>query len=85
MSTYYASNRENDITDVIFETFSTTEEQFGETVTTELKPGGRNITVTEENKKAYVAFVVLFLLHLRSSDLLSGQHSCRIRDLKTSS
>lgn len=45
---------ENDITDVIEDTFSITEEHFGEVVTVELKEGGQNIEVTELNKKDYV-------------------------------
>ncbi|KAF9246583.1 hypothetical protein BU15DRAFT_85326 [Melanogaster broomeanus] len=49
---------ENDITDVIDETFTTTEERFGELVTIELKPGGADIAVTQENKKEYVDAVV---------------------------
>ncbi|KAF9583082.1 hypothetical protein BGW38_010284 [Lunasporangiospora selenospora] len=35
-------------------TFSTNDERFGEIVTIDLKPGGRDIVVTEENKKEYV-------------------------------
>jgi E3 ubiquitin-protein ligase NEDD4 len=35
-------------------TFSTDDEHFGETTTIDLKPDGRNIEVTEENKKEYV-------------------------------
>ena len=50
--------RENDITDVIDETFTTTEDRFGELVTIDLKPGGKDIPVTEENKKDYVEYVV---------------------------
>lgn len=46
--------RENDITDVIDETFTTVEDRFGELVTIELKPGGGDVPVTEENKKEYV-------------------------------
>ncbi|KAF8841200.1 HECT-domain-containing protein [Paxillus ammoniavirescens] len=49
---------ENDITDVIDETFTTTEERFGELVTIELKPGGADVSVTEENKKEYVDAIV---------------------------
>lgn len=49
---------ENDITDVIDETFTTTEDRFGELVTIELKPGGANVPVTEENKKEYVDTVI---------------------------
>lgn len=45
---------DNDITDVIDETFTTTEDRFGELVTIELKPGGEEVPVTEENKKEYV-------------------------------
>ena len=45
---------ENDITDVIEDTFSITEEHFGEVVTVDLKEGGRDIEVTEDNKKDYV-------------------------------
>lgn len=51
-------NRDNDITDVLDETFSRTEERFGEHVTVELKPGGEGIDVTEANKKEYVDLVV---------------------------
>ena len=45
---------ENDITDVLDQTFSVDDEQFGETKTVELKPGGSQIQVTNENKKEYV-------------------------------
>jgi E3 ubiquitin-protein ligase NEDD4 len=48
----FSSN--NDITDALELTFSTDDERFGETVTIELKPGGENIEVTNENKKEYV-------------------------------
>lgn len=45
---------ENDITDVLYSTFSVEDERFGEKVTVDLKPGGRDIEVTNENKKEYV-------------------------------
>ncbi|KAH8101291.1 ubiquitin-protein ligase [Cristinia sonorae] len=48
----------NDITDIIDETFTTTEERFGEVVTVELKPGGADIPVTQDNKTEYVDCVV---------------------------
>ncbi len=48
---------ENDITDVIEDTFSITEEHFGEVVTVDLKEGGRDVEVTEHNKKDYVEWV----------------------------
>ncbi|KAK0552912.1 hypothetical protein OC846_001491 [Tilletia horrida] len=44
----------NDVTDTVYETFSTVEDTFGEHITVELKPGGANIEVTNENKKEYV-------------------------------
>ncbi|KAK9459418.1 uncharacterized protein V1516DRAFT_687172 [Lipomyces oligophaga] len=48
---------ENDITDVIMETFTVTDDRFGEEVVIELKPGGENIAVTNENKQEYVELV----------------------------
>jgi E3 ubiquitin-protein ligase NEDD4 len=50
--------REHDITDVLEETFSISEDRFGELVTIELEPNGSNIPVTEENKTKYVDAVV---------------------------
>jgi len=49
---------ENDITDVLDETFSVTEDRFGELITVDLKPGGSEIPVTEENKHQYVDLAV---------------------------
>ena len=60
-----AVSRENDITDIIDETFTTTEERFGEMVTVELKPDGESIPVTEENKKDYVNCVVEYRISRR--------------------
>ena len=48
---------ENDITGVIEPTFSTEDESFGEIQTIDLKPNGRNIEVTNDNKKEYIEFV----------------------------
>ncbi|KAF7298971.1 E3 ubiquitin-protein ligase [Mycena indigotica] len=56
---------DNDITDVLDETFSTTEERFGEHVTIELKPGGEDMPVTEDNKKEYVDAVVSYRIARR--------------------
>jgi len=39
-------------------TFSTDDERFGETVTIDLKPGGQEIVVTNENKKEYIEYVL---------------------------
>ncbi|KAF2722346.1 hypothetical protein K431DRAFT_284040 [Polychaeton citri CBS 116435] len=48
----------NDITGITFETFSTEVDRFGETKVIDLKPDGRNIEVTEENKQEYVRLIV---------------------------
>ncbi|KAF2267304.1 hypothetical protein CC78DRAFT_87272 [Lojkania enalia] len=57
---YYKSLQwmlENDITDIITETFSVDVEAFGETQTVDLIENGRNVPVTEENKHEYVRLV----------------------------
>ncbi|ORY95778.1 hypothetical protein BCR43DRAFT_557706 [Syncephalastrum racemosum] len=48
---------ENDITDIIDLTFSLETDDFGTTEVIDLKPNGRDIPVTEENKHEYVALV----------------------------
>ncbi|KAK4686746.1 hypothetical protein P7C73_g3391, partial [Tremellales sp. Uapishka_1] len=59
---------ENDITDVIEDTFSITEEHFGEIVTVDLKEGGREVEVTEDNKKEYVDLVTTYRIARRVSE-----------------
>ena len=59
---------ENDITDVIEDTFSITEEHFGEVVTVNLKENGENIEVTEENKREYVDLVTEYRIATRVSE-----------------
>jgi E3 ubiquitin-protein ligase NEDD4 len=44
------------------------EERFGEMVTIDLKPGGADVTVTEENKKEYVDLVVEYRISKRVKD-----------------
>lgn len=48
---------DNDITDVLELTFSAEDERFGEIVEVDLKEGGRDIEVTEENKHEYVELI----------------------------
>ncbi|KAJ1919240.1 E3 ubiquitin-protein ligase tom1 [Mycoemilia scoparia] len=48
---------ENDITDVVEETFGVEVDDFGSVNIIDLIPNGRNIPVTEENKKDYVRLV----------------------------
>lgn len=50
--------RENDITDVLHQTFSVNHNSFGHLQVHELKPNGKDIPVTEENKKEYVRLYV---------------------------
>lgn len=47
----------NDITDVLEETFSTEYQEFGQQRIMDLKPSGRHIAVTEQNKEEYVELV----------------------------
>ncbi|ELT97416.1 hypothetical protein CAPTEDRAFT_153266 [Capitella teleta] len=49
---------ENDITDVLENTFCVETDSFGKMSSHELKPGGREIAVTEDNKKEYVRLYV---------------------------
>ncbi|KAJ1653781.1 hypothetical protein IWQ61_006162, partial [Dispira simplex] len=56
---------ENDITDVLDLTFSVEDDRFGEVVTIDLKPDGRNIEVTEDNKKEYVELVTDWKIRAR--------------------
>ncbi|ESZ95736.1 hypothetical protein SBOR_3890 [Sclerotinia borealis F-4128] len=49
---------ENDITDIITETFSVDNDKFGVVETIDFKENGRNIAVTEENKHEYVRLMV---------------------------
>ena len=41
------------------------DERFGEMVTIELKPGGADVQVTEENKKEYVDLIVEYRISKR--------------------
>jgi E3 ubiquitin-protein ligase HUWE1 len=53
---------ENDITDIITETFSVDNDKFGVTETVDLIENGRNILVTQENKQEYIRLIVEFKL-----------------------
>lgn len=46
--------RENDIENVLDHTFSVEHNSFGKVQEYELKPGGKDVSVTEENKREYV-------------------------------
>ncbi|CAM1504763.1 Fc.00g023540.m01.CDS01 [Cosmosporella sp. VM-42] len=49
---------ENDITNILTETFSVEDDEFGVTNVVDLIPNGREVAVTEENKHDYVRLVV---------------------------
>lgn len=49
---------ENDITDIISETFSIVVDKFGLEEVVDLIPNGRNIAVTDENKHEYVRLII---------------------------
>ena len=72
---------------MIDETFTTTEERFGELVTIELRPGGADVNVTEENKKEYVDAVVEYRISKRvkeqSDAFMSGFSELIPQDLIT--
>lgn len=51
---YHVIFRENDVTDVLEMDFVDEHESFGVMEQVELKPGGANISVTEDNKAEYI-------------------------------
>lgn len=55
----------NDVTDIIENTFSVEDDRFGEVVDVELRPGGKDVDVTEENKKEYVELITEWRIQRR--------------------
>ncbi|KAJ1927635.1 hypothetical protein IWQ60_002738 [Tieghemiomyces parasiticus] len=62
----------NDITDVLDLTFSVEDDRFGEVVTIDLKSGGRDIAVTEDNKREYVELVTDWKIRGRIEEQLNA-------------
>lgn len=56
----FLSTSENDITGVLDHTFCVEHNAYGEIIQHELKPNGKSIPVTEENKKEYVRYSNIF-------------------------
>ena len=56
---------DNDITDILDQTFVAEDERFGVTGIDELKPGGKDIQVTNENKKEYVDLMIKWRIQKR--------------------
>ena len=71
---------ENDIAEIITETFSIETEAFGVTEIVDLVENGRNIPVTDENKQEYVQLVVEYRLtgsvKEQLEEFLKGMHLC---------
>ncbi|KAJ1985331.1 hypothetical protein H4R33_004087 [Dimargaris cristalligena] len=63
---------ENDITGILDMTFSVEEERFGEVVEVDLKPDGRNLAVTEANKREYVELITNWKIRARIEDQLEA-------------
>ncbi|KAK7732802.1 hypothetical protein SLS57_000745 [Botryosphaeria dothidea] len=78
---------DNDIDDVLDLTFSTDDERFGETVTIDLKPGGRDIEVTNDNKREYVELITEWRIQKRVEEqfnaFIAGFHELIPADLIT--
>lgn len=53
-----SSNRDNDITGVLDHTFCVEHNAYGEIIQHELKPNGKSVPVTQDNKKEYVRLYV---------------------------
>ncbi|KAI5745050.1 hypothetical protein M8J76_007751 [Diaphorina citri] len=61
--------KEHDVTNEVLDlNFAVTEEIFGQAKERELKPGGRNIAVTEKNKKEYIERIVRWRLERGVAD-----------------
>jgi len=76
---------ENDITDIIVETFSVEDDEFGVTKVVDLIENGRNIPVTDENKHEYVRLIVehklLTSVKEQMENFLKGFHDIIPEDL----
>ncbi|XP_046367901.1 E3 ubiquitin-protein ligase HECW2-like isoform X1 [Haliotis rufescens] len=71
--------KDNDITDVDLDiTFSVSEEVFGQVTERELRPNGKNLPVTERNKKEYIEKMVKWRLERgvteQTDSLIRGFH-----------
>ncbi|KAJ3143786.1 hypothetical protein HK101_003081, partial [Irineochytrium annulatum] len=75
----------NDITDVLDLTFSTEIDEFGRSKILDLKPNGRNIPVTQENKLEYVKLIVeqklVSAIKEQIDEFLKGFHEIIPKDL----
>lgn len=76
---------ENDITDIIIESFAVETDDYGAVKIVDLIPDGRNIPVTEDNKHEYVRLVVEYRLQKsveeQVNNFLQGFHEIIPKDL----
>ncbi|KXS21640.1 HECT-type ubiquitin-protein ligase E3 Pub1 [Gonapodya prolifera JEL478] len=63
---------DNPIAGILDNTFSVEEETFGVTTTFDLKPGGRDIAVTDENKQEYVELVTQWKIETRVQEQMKA-------------
>ncbi|KAM3959450.1 LOW QUALITY PROTEIN: E3 ubiquitin-protein ligase Nedd4 [Aphomia sociella] len=63
--------KENDPSE-LYLTFSVDEEQFGQTIQRDLKPGGANIPIDEENKDEYIKLVIQWRFVSRVQEQMSA-------------
>ena len=54
-------DKEEPLENVLARTFTYDSEIFGETITEELKPGGKDIYVTKENRNEFIDLYIEFL------------------------
>lgn len=63
--------QENDVTDMMY-SFSVDDEMFDEKVEIELKPGGKDIDVTNENKEEYIELLINWRMNMRTRDQMES-------------
>lgn len=63
--------QENDVTDMMYN-FSVDDDQFGEKVEIELKAGGKDIDVTNENKAEYIELLTDWRINKRTRDQMNA-------------
>jgi hypothetical protein len=55
---YILNDKSEDLENLLYQNFIVEEDMFGETITTELIPGGADTFVNQDNKEEYVKLIV---------------------------
>ena len=63
--------QENDVSDMMY-TFSVDDEMFDQKVEIELKPGGKDIDVTNVNKEEYIELLINWRMNIRTHDQMES-------------